>query len=1094
MTGVSNPYYSNSAGYNERTLLNFYDAKSYPISCTYWQQKGSPCRIQTFSTPSGSTSFTYDPPIAGQKGGSTTVTHPNHSQTIYRFSSQFLLSAIENWYEGKLYNQKLFFYDSKQHISKIETKDGQGDTLLTKTYECDQAGNPTSEKWEGDLGAFNIKRKFDKNRIVFEEYDDGLAFAFTYLGDTRLVTSKTTLGSGAKLRKTLYSYDDANNLVQVEEEDKTRTTYTLYQTAPHLHRVEWEEKRDWKSGLLHKIHYSYDQWGNTNREEHFGSNGNLAYTIQRNYNAKGELLSETNPLHETAVYEYDLRGRCSYEEPFSNGLVIRRSFDDKGHLTLLQEGTQETRFDYNASDELIKKVDYLGTITTYHPHPVHGKPDRIEEGSAITQINYNLFGYPIETTDATNAKTIRKYNSYGDVVQIIYPEAGEERFSYYPNGLLKSHTNADGLTTAYTYDALGRIREKTAAKRTTTFEYDGYNLLKMIDPAGFVTTYKYDLTDRKIEETRENRTTCYGYDPLGFLSWEEKGKHRTEYTNDALGRVLLKSIDGILKTSWTYDAGGNVSTIQQGGTAQFDYDPHNRLIEKVDAEGNKTVISYEKGPKVLIEKITDPMGIETIHTYNHRDQLLIKRVAGQTIEEFEYDPLFRRERQDHIRFAYTPNGNRERMQEADIRTTYWTYTPGNLMLSKQKPDGTIVLYSYNEQLLLEKMGSREFRYDQLDRVIGGTGFSRTLDPFGNILREEWSNGLWIETEYDELDRPLLRKLPDHSRIEYEYSGPFVKKISRFSSQGDELYSQAYDDYDAKGNPRIEKGLFQTTCEYDKKGRRISQENPYYSESIEYNPSGNLVRKGTRTYTYDSLSQMTSESGKFTACYDLHYNLKNLNNQLIEVDSLNQVEGLRHDLNGNLMKPGFIYDEFDQLIEAEGEKFTYDALGRRIEKLKISELSVEQVLSQYHGFEGDLVEMLLIKGDEEEQKEVIKKCQIFYSIPKHVVLFVVSYDNSLPKFLKATARFVGYDIGTCEEGKTIYSSVFNEILFGNVPELISQQNILNQNRLLPDILSAEKYIALHGMLASRGEDVEDYEKLAIYEIWQYSTTSLDLRSY
>jgi hypothetical protein len=195
-----------------------------------------------------------------------------------------------------------------------------------------------------------------------------------------------------------------------------------------------------------------------------------------------------------------------------------------------------------------------------------------------------------------------------------------------------------------------------------------------------------------------------------------------------------------------------------------------------------------------------------------------------------------------------------------------------------------------------------------------------------------------------------------------------------------------------------------------------------------------------------------------------------------------------------MKPGFIYDEFDQLIEAEGEKFTYDALGRRIEKLKISELSVEQVLSQYHGFEGDLVEMLLIKGDEEEQKEVIKKCQIFYSIPKHVVLFVVSYDNSLPKFLKATARFVGYDIGTCEEGKKIYSSVFNEILFGNVPELISQQNILNQNRLLPDILSAEKYIALHGMLASRGEDVEDYEKLAIYEIWQYSTTSLDLRSY
>jgi hypothetical protein len=158
------------------------------------------------------------------------------------------------------------------------------------------------------------------------------------------------------------------------------------------------------------------------------------------------------------------------------------------------------------------------------------------------------------------------------------------------------------------------------------------------------------------------------------------------------------------------------------------------------------------------------------------------------------------------------------------------------------------------------------------------------------------------------------------------------------------------------------------------------------------------------------------------------------------------------------------------------------------KLKIPELSVEKVLSQYEGFEGDLVEMLLIKGDEEEQKEVIKKCKIFHSIPKHVVLFIVSSGNSLPRFLQATTHFVGCDIGICEQDKMIYSSVFNEILFGNVPELISQQKNLNKNWLFPDILSAEKYVALHEMLAGRGEDVEDYEKMAIYEIWQYSNPS------
>lgn len=959
MTRASNPIYTNTVGYNERVLLNSYDAKNYPVSCSYFQNKNVVARIQTFSNPSGSFSFSYDPAVPGKKSGSTTVTHPDGAQTVYRFNKLLLLEAIENWFSGKLINKKTFEYDSKQHIKNIETLDGEGTLLIVKRFECDLAGNATLEKIEGDFGVFSIKRNFDNNRMVFEEYDDGLQYAFTYLGDTRLITSKTTLESGVQLRRSLYFYDDANNLVQTEEEGKTRTTYTLYQTAPHLHRIEWEEKRDWEDGLIHKIHYVYDKWGNTNEEEHFGSDDKLAFVIQRTYSEKGELLNETNPLGERAVYKYDARGGCFYEEPISNGLVIRRTFDDKGRLTLLQEGDHNTQFDYNGSDELIKKIDYLGFTTTYHYHPVHGKLDRIEEGSAITEVGYDLFGRPIIIIDSTNAKTIKSYNSYGDIVQILYPEGGQESFFYYSNGLVKSHRDPDGLITTYTYDSLGRTKEKTIGKLTTTFEYDGYNLCRTIDSAGFISTYKYDFSDRKIKENREGRITHYKYDSLGFLSRKEKGGHRTDYTNDVLGRILAKSVDGVLETFWTYDAGGNIATVQQGGLTRLSYDSHNRCIEKIDEEGSQTTISYEKGDQILIEKILNSLGIETIHTYNPKDQFLKKTVAGQIIEEFEYDPLFRLQRQGHIRFGFTPNGNRQWMQEAGIRTTNWTYTPGNLELTKQKPDGTVLRYSYDEQLFPIKIGSREFQYDPLGRLVGGSGFSRILDPFGNILREEWTNGLWIETDYDELDRPLNRKLPDHSWIEYEYYGPFLKKVSRFSSQGEEIYSHSYDDYDAKGNPRIEKGLFQTAYQYDRKGRKISQQNPYYSENIEYSASGELIRKGDTAFTYDFLSQMTSDSGKFTAKYDVRYNLKKLNNQSIEVDSLNQIEGLQYDLNGNFLKPGFLYDEFDQLIEVEGQKFTYDALGRRIQKGQIAFLYIDN--EEIGAFEQGVAKELKISG-------------------------------------------------------------------------------------------------------------------------------------
>lgn len=959
MTRGSNPTYTNTVGYNERTLLNFYDAKDYPISCTYFQNKNVPSRIQTFSNPSGSFSFSYDPAIAGQRSGSTTVTHPDSVQTVYRFNKLLLLEAIENWFKGKLVNKKTFEYDHKQHIKSIETLDGEGSLLIAKRFECDAMGNATLEKTEGDFGIFCIKRKFDKNRVIYEEYDDGLAFAFTYLGDTRLVASKITFESGKEIRKTIYFYDDANNLIQKEEIGKTRTIYTLYQTEPYLHRVEWEEKNDWNGKLIHKIHYEYDAWGNAKREEHFGADRKIAYVIERTYNEKGELLDETNPVGEVASYQYDPRGRCFYEKPFSNGLVIRRTFDTKGRLKALNESDHETRFDYNASDELIKKTDYLGYTITYHYDPVHGKPDRIEEPSAITEIVYDAFGREKEKIDPYKAKTVKTYNSYGEVAKIAYPDGGEEVFDYFPNSLLKSHTDADGPITTYVYDALGRTKEKTVGKSATTFLYDGYDLCQTIDAEGFITEYQYDLMGRKIEEKRANRVTRYGYDVLGFLAWEERGKYRTEYTNDSLGRICKKSIDGVLTTFWTYDGGGNVATIEQGGLTTFNFDVHDRLIQKIDPEGHRTEILYEKGAQVLLKKVTDPLGIETVETYNPRQQLLKKEVAGQIVLEFEYDKMFRLKNQDHLTFNYTLNGKRQSIKEAGIRTTHWTYTPGDRLLTKQKPDGTTLLHEYDAQGRLEKVRSREFRYDELDRMIGGTGFSRKLDAFGNIKREEWSNGLWIESDYDDWDRPLVRRLPDQTRIEYYYEGPFLKKVARISKDGTETYSHTYDRYDLRGNPRLSVGFFQTNCEYDRMGRKVSQTTPYYAETADYNPSGNLVRRGDYSYTYDSQSQMTSESGRFTAEYDVHYNLSELNGRPTAVDLLNQVEGASYDLNGNLIRPGFVYDEFDQLVESAGERCIYDALGRRIQKGATSFLYIED--EEMGAFENGEFKELKIPG-------------------------------------------------------------------------------------------------------------------------------------
>ncbi len=961
LTAASNPIYSNSIRYNERSLLSHYDAKDYPVSFEYFRHKGTVARTQRLHTPSGSTLFSYDPPIAGQKGGWTKAEHGNGASVIYRFDQNLLLTAIENWCDGALINQKTFSYNAKQHARRIETRDGTGNLLIAHSYECDVQGNPTLEQIEGNFGVFSIKRTFTtRGRLIREERDDGLGTEYTYLENTRLPTSKTTLEWGNPLRKTSYFYDEANNLIEEAEEGRTRIRYILNTQKPHLHRVQWKEERDWEGQLIHKTHFIYDEYGNCSEEEHFGSDENLAYTIERTYDSKGNLLEETNPLGQTAIYQYDHRNRCIHEIPFSGKLATDRIFDAKGRLCSIKENDHITHFAYNAWDDLIEKTDYLGLKTSYSYHPVHHKPILIESSPTLLKITYDSFGREIERRDVYDATTRTRYNSYGSPIEIVDPDGGVESYQYGPNGLLTLQTDPDGLKTAFTYDALGRIFSKTVGSYATSYSYDAYNLTEEIDPQGIANRYKYDLIGRKIEEARADRETKFFYDSLGFLSAEERADRRTTYLRNQIGQMLEKSIDGRLLTRWTYDSGGLVATVVRAGIFSYFYDPYARLIETIDEEGAKTTISYEESDQVLVKTIRDPRNIETIETYNAHDLLLKREIPGSVLEEFEYDCALRLVRQGPLCFSYTPGGLRASMTEGGMRTTFWTYTPSGKLQTKIKPDGTVLAYEYNLQGELTKVGSREFRYDRNGRLIQGIGFSRTLDPFGNTLREEFSNGLWIESKYDDSNRPLERTLPDYSRISYEYEGPFLKTVMRLHPNGSTLYTHTYDQYNEAGLPLSETGLFQTTYGYDRTGvRRTSQINPYLKEGLAYDEAGNLIRRGAVTYTYDNASQLTSETNKFTARYDQHYNCIEKNGRPQPVDWAGQMQGLPYDKNGNLVKSGFIFDAFDQLISAEKEDFIYDAVGRRLQKDNTSYLYIDD--EEIGSFESGKAKELKILG-------------------------------------------------------------------------------------------------------------------------------------
>ncbi len=151
--------------------------------------------------------------------------------------------------------------------------------------------------------------------------------------------------------------------------------------------------------------------------------------------------------------------------------------------------------------------------------------------------------------------------------------------------------------------------------------------------------------------------------------------------------------------------------------------------------------------------------------------------------------------------------------------------------------------------------------------------------------------------------------------------------------------------------------------------------------------------------------------------------------------------------------------------------------------RITELSVEQVLDKYQGFEGDFVCYFQINKNIDLFQIKISECLRLKSLGGCLLLHVISSPDSMPSLLENQTTKIGYDVGVCDEEKTVYSSIFHEILFGHLDELVDYKRILNENLLFPDRSLAEKYVKLHDQMSAEGESVEDYEKMTIYEVWK-----------
>ncbi len=184
--------------------------------------------------------------------------------------------------------------------------------------------------------------------------------------------------------------------------------------------------------------------------------------------------------------------------------------------------------------------------------------------------------------------------------------------------------------------------------------------------------------------------------------------------------------------------------------------------------------------------------------------------------------------------------------------------------------------------------------------------------FGAVLREDFANGLWLESEYDEQNRLTRIRFPDESSAEYEYDASYLRKVTRISQTGTVLYQHTYDDFDDHGRLIRETHRSEVQYGYDTIGRPIYRSDCYLKEQYQYDHQGNLIQRGDKTYSYDANSQMIAESPNgFFARYDENFNCIELNGQPIFET---RADDATHSAD--------LFDSFGRRLTQEGASYVY----------------------------------------------------------------------------------------------------------------------------------------------------------------------------
>ncbi|MCC4595420.1 RHS repeat protein [Xanthomonas campestris pv. phormiicola] len=645
---------------------------------------------------------------------------------------------------------------------------------------CGQAcGHKKGDLWKitTALGQVTEYLSYDgAGRVLSVRDANGLTTDYAYHPRGWLITSTVRGADNASNRATSIDYWPTGLVKQVTQPDGAFTAFT-YDTA---HRL-----TDIADNAGNTLHYTLDNAGNRVKEDTKDASGALKRTLSRVYNQLGQLATQATAKGDPTDFGYDLSGNTGTVTD-ALGHKTQNDYDPLNRLarTLQDVGgiAAETKFGYDAFDNLIKVTDPKGLDTTYAYNGLGDLTTRTSPDTGVTTYTYDSAGNRATQTDARNIKTTYSYDALNRLTRVAYPTTSlNVTYTYdvsqttcasgetYAVGRLARMQDGSG-TTDYCYDRFGDLVRKVQTTNGKVFVLryaytKAGQLSRLTYPDGAAVDYVRNTQGQTTEVgvtpaggTRQvllGNATYYPFGPVA--SWSYGNGRPMQRVLDQDYRPLAVSdtrSDG-LSTGFAFDPAGNLSALTAAGNTapvvSLDYDALGRLTAFKDGPTGAVIdgYSYDATGNRLSAKVNTITQSYTYPTTNHRlsavagtartyDAIGNTLSIGGTAQEFAYDATGRMnqaKRAGTVVMKYGYNGRGEQVRRVDKTNTYTLYDESGHWLGNYDANGaTLQQAIWLDDLPVGVLAKNSVRYVQPDHL--GTPRA-VIDPVRDVAIWTW---------------------------------------------------------------------------------------------------------------------------------------------------------------------------------------------------------------------------------------------------------------------------------------------------------------------------------------------------------------------